>query len=134
MFGRNSTVVLSKDVMSSTKLVYLLKRSVSSPYDGSLYVTVKFIFAEASPGFPCKLLLFLHFYFLVHCESPLYTFHQHYHKMNLHDPLEWLIFLIFFKIFESFGVFGDFSNSGLAAPFDTFGSFWNAGLFLGCCF
>ena len=62
-FWRNSTVALSKDSMSSSKSRFLLKWSVQSLSNGSLYVSVKFNFAETSPGFPCRFIFFSSFLF-----------------------------------------------------------------------
>ena len=52
-FWRNITVVLSKDSISSSKLLFLIKCLVSYLSYGSLfYCEFKFNFSETSPGFP----------------------------------------------------------------------------------
>ena len=82
---------------------------------------MKFKCAETSPGFPCRLIFSIQFYFLVHCQSPLYQFYQHCIRIYLHHPLELLYYFSFYIPFESLGVFGSFGNAGLSAHFLGFG-------------
>ena len=98
--------------MSSSKLGYLIKQSVSSPSDGSLYVSVKFNFAETSPYFHVDFFFSLSFYFIFRCYSPLNQFYHNYLQMHLRHLPELLccIYKYIFKPFGSFGVFVNYSN------------------------
>ena len=123
-------VVLSKDATSLSKLECLLKWSLSSLSDGSLSLSVKFNFAETSPGFPCRFFS-LHFYFLIHFQIPLSQFYQHYLQMYLHHPIELLWYSHFFQAFWLIWCVWRFFNPGLAAPFDAVDSLCNPVLLLG---
>ena len=70
-FWRNSTVVLSKYAITQSKLVCLLKLSVSYTCYVSLSISVKFRFAKTSPGFSCRLFFLFIFIFCSLSESSL---------------------------------------------------------------
>ena len=115
-FWINWMVVLSKDSISSSKLLFLLKCVVSSLYDRSLSESeLKYIFLKHVLVFHVEFLFFLHFYFLVNwyfCahQSPLYIFIGILFKFIFITLFSYSIIYFFLFLLTRLGFWGVFST------------------------